>query len=202
MSPSDALEWLTLREPRPVCELVDPPRDLRALVLDGVVVEVWPGRLRATDLGVTPRDRARAVRADVPRGAVVARRSALWVHTGSFRPATVEVAGAGRRSSTPRAQVHADELGPADVVDVGGVAVTSRERTAVDLARWAPADAVEAWLACLARAGLRVDVVAALLEAAAGRPGVVRARAVLEAADLTPRRPRGASPPPVPGRAQ
>lgn len=184
-----ALEWLALREPQPVRELVDPPRGLRALHLDGVAVEVWPGRLRAADLGVSPADRARAVRGDVPSGAVVARRSALWVHTGAFRPVELEVVAAGRRGSTARARVHSEVLGPADVTDLGGVAVTSLERTAVDVARWGPPDAVASWLGALARAGLQAEVVATTLEAASGRPGVVRARALLTDAGLTPGRP-------------
>ena len=184
----DALEWLALREPQPVRELVDPPRGLRGLHLDGVAVEVWPGLLRAVDLGVSPSDRARAVRGDVPSGAVLARRSALWVHTGAFRPAELDVVAPGRRGSTPRARVHSELLGPADVMGLGGVAVTSLERTAVDVARWGPPDAVASWLAVLAQAGLRAEVVAETLEAASGRPGVVRARALLAAAGLTPAR--------------
>ena len=75
--------------------------------------------------------------------------------------------------------MHAERLHPADVLRVGGGAVTSPARTAVDVARWAePADVAD-WVAALLLAGLRRADLGTALERAAGLPGIGRARDLL-----------------------
>jgi hypothetical protein len=147
---------------------------------DGLLVEVWPGVLRARDLPPGPAERVAAVHPLLPRGAVVARQAAVWAHTGRHRPRRLDVVLDGtRHRSTGAVLVHAERLHPADVLRIGGGAVTSPARTAVDVARWAdPADVAD-WVAALLLAGLRRADLGTALERAAGLPGIGRARDLL-----------------------
>lgn len=180
MSPAHALSWLTLPAPEPVLELAAHEPLARWGERDGVLVEVWPGVLRAVDLAAGPGDRARMLGAHVPPKTVVARQAAVWVHTGGFRPATLDVIAVERCRSTAHVQVHAEPLAPGDVVRLGGVAVTSIARTALDVARRAPEAQARDWVAALRRAGLTGDEAADAVRRAGPRPGIARARRVLD----------------------
>jgi hypothetical protein len=176
-----ALDWLLPRS-------VDPLRTVRGEGVaaqlaqrDGLVTELWPGLLVARDQPEGPAERLAAVAGLVPPGAVLARRSALWVHTGRYRPSRLDVVLAGRRHrSTAMVQVHLERTSDADVVPLPKGRVTSPARTAVDIARREPARQAVTWLAALhAGSDLRGDDVVRALERAGGLPGVTRARQLL-----------------------
>ena len=174
-----ALDWLHPTHVEPV-RSVPHSSAAEACRRDGLLVEVWPGVLRARDLTPGPGERVDAVRAFVPRGGVLARQSAVWVHTGASRPDRLDVVLTGtRHRSTGMVRVHAERLAEHDVVHVGGAPVTAPARTAVDVARWCPPRDVAAWVGALARSGLTGAEVAVALETATGLPGVSRARELL-----------------------
>jgi hypothetical protein len=149
---------------------------------DGLLVEVWPGRLRARDLGVTLEDRARAIVRLLPPRAVACRQTAVWVHTGQFRPPALDVVLASRGTASAAVRCHAESLPAGAVVEIEGLRVTSPARTAVDVARWAGPGQAGALLGALRRAGLPEDEVRLALEQARGLPGVGRARELLATA--------------------
>lgn len=173
-----ALDWLAPRAPEPIRDLPSDDPEARALLRDGLLVEIWPGVAYARDLDLRPSDRARVVAADVPGGTVVARSSAVWIYTGRFRPDRLEVLASGaRRRSTPRAVVHSEPVAPSDVVRIGPLDVTTSERTALDIARWEPDEGrAMAWIGVLCAVGLDPHALAAAMRRADGRPGIERAR--------------------------
>ncbi len=134
----------------------------RRLVRDGDLLPVTDDVAVPAGVPVTAAVRGAALAARVPPRAVVVGETALWVHCGGVPDHDLELA---YRSSVFR-------LG-ADSVDVGGVRVTTPERTAVDLACRLPhGSAVEA-LVALARAGADLRAAQLMLEArsrAVGRP--------------------------------
>lgn len=179
MSRARALDWLHPTHVDPVRSVPHSPAD-EACLRDGLLVEVWPGVLRARDLTPGPGERVDAVRAYVPRGGVLARQSAVWVHTGSARPERLDVVLAGtRHRSTGMVRVHAERLAEHDLVHIDGAPVTAPARTAVDVARWCPPHDVAAWVGALALSGLTAAEVTVALESANGLPGVSRARELL-----------------------
>lgn len=116
--------------------------ELSAARLDGDVVEL--GEVYApADLVETAALRAASL---VPltegvRGAAFAGMSAAWIHgAGDTPPELHELQSAtGRRlraSANRRLLVHDPVLESVDVQRVGGVAVTTPERTLIDLLRW------------------------------------------------------------------
>lgn len=173
-----ALDWLAPRAPEPIRDLPSDDPEARTLLREGLLVEVWPGIAYARDLHLRPADRAQVISVHVPGGTVVARCSAVWIHTGRFRPDRLEVLAAGaRRRSTPRVVVHSEPVGPTDAVRIGPVDVTTRERTALDVARWEPDEGrAMAWIAALRAEGLDADALATVTRRADGRPGIERAR--------------------------
>ena len=76
------------------------------------------------------------------RGAVAGYSAAELLGASSGPPgAPAEVLLTGPRCQSYRCEglrVHRDRIGPDEITRVGGVAVTTPERTAFDLARWAP----------------------------------------------------------------
>ncbi len=124
-------------------------------------------------------DRAAALRAEVPVGAVVARRAALWVHTGCATASVLDVVLPERHRSCGRLVVHGDRLAAQDVLLIGGLRVTAVARTAVDLARWEDPEQVRRWFPRLVEAGLTEVALAGAMERAARIAQVSRARRVL-----------------------
>jgi hypothetical protein len=181
MGRAGALDWLAPRGPEPVLEVTADDPGTRAALREGLLVEIWPGVLRARDLPVAPHDRTRAIGRAVPRDGVACRQTAVWIHTGQFRPEALDVVVPGRRRSSAHTRVHAEALPPGAVVLVGAVRVTSRARTAVDVARWAEAEVAHDWLRALSREGLREADLETALEQARGLPGIARARWLLAA---------------------
>ncbi len=156
--------------------------ELASLRADGLVVAVAGGVHLVADLAGDPAARARALAELLPSRAVAAGGAAAWVH-GAGPPADPVDAllppGAGPSATgVPGLRVRCAALEAADVVRVGGVAVTSPTRTASDLARSDDAGAVPRLRALLARGVDPGDVLASL----AGRRHATRARLVVAAA--------------------
>ena len=85
----------------------------------------------------------------------------------------------------------ADRLNPGDTCRVGGVAVTTPARTALDLACWYPPTKSVAAIDALARAtALKISDIEVLLERARGRRGVARARRAVQLADAGAQSPK------------
>jgi len=154
---------MTFRVPGVLDERTMPDAALRAAVLDGELYRIGEA-YRSIDLPVDAAARAASLERATGGGAILAGRTAAWVwgvipglpeprerimppHRGiGHSPAPVLP---GWRTRTVR-------LGAAEVALVGGVAVTTARRTAIDLAC---ADSSEdAWLAGLvALAGLSIE---------------------------------------------
>jgi very-short-patch-repair endonuclease len=150
---------------------------------------LWAGRWLRTSVpavyalpGWVPTWRSVLVAASL-KGAVPSHRAAaaLWgLREGSHVEVTVQ-RGTNHRLG-PHVRVHQSPLDRRDRARVGGVPVTTVERTLVDLAAVAPEAAVENALESALRLRLTtVERVAGRLRelAAPGRPGVAGLRAVL-----------------------
>lgn len=183
--------------PRPdVRSRVVRPRDVggraawSVLVRDGVLEVVRRDEDAAVVAGTPtgPATRAGLLRARVPSGAVVAARTAAWVHAG---PAADD---GGRLDLTYRAGGHRpavwgqglcwqSPLLADDVVDLAGVRVTDPVRTAVDLAlHVVPADDAARRVGTLVRVcGIELADVGRRLERRVRAVGRPRARDVLRA---------------------
>lgn len=182
MRDSSPLADLLPRSPSLVRVLDGAASDAQALVRDGLAVEVWSGVLWASDVPVGPVERAAAVGPLIPRGAVLARRVAVWIHTGLDRPSLVDVVLEDRHRKLVGLRIHSDRLDADDVCSRGRIRVTSLARTAVDVARWASEDEVGRWVPSLALAGLGEPALLDCLTRAAGLPHVARARRLLDSA--------------------
>lgn len=188
--PAPPLSALLDGPPRPRPVLVRPEQvggtpAWRDLVHAGALRVVRDDAAVPARVPLTPDVRAAALAARVPAHAVLAGRTAAWVHTGVPRPRSgdpVELAfGSGRHRPEVWAGVRVWQ-GPglvADSVLLGGVRVTTPVRTVVDVAlREPPAQAVAIVLA-LARAGADLDAAGRQLERRVRVVGRPRARGVL-----------------------
>ena len=168
------------------------------LIRDGIAQHVWDAVAIPADLPETPRIRATAVSWLVPPRGVVGRSAAVWVHTGGPRPGRIDVLVAPRARRPdphPLRVAHESALPPGDVVAVGPVRVTTVERTAVDVARWAGKDTAPLLERLVRGAGLDPARAIRLLDALPGHRGTRDARVALvalarsvpaAAADLSP----------------
>jgi len=116
--------------------------ELAAARLDGDVVELGEAYAPA-DLVETSVLRASSLTSLIAgmHDVAFAGMSAAWIHgAGDSAPEPHELqSAAGRRLRAPatrRIIVHDPVLDPADVQHLGGVAVTTPERTLIDLLRW------------------------------------------------------------------
>lgn len=154
----------------------------QALLRDRVTRLVFGEVAIAADRPESPAVRATAALPLVPPRGVIGRAAAVWVHAGGPRPERIDVmvAANGRRPDPHPLRVpHECALPECDVVGVGPLRVTSVERTAVDVARWLPAQAATPLLARLAdRAGLDPGRALGLLATLPGHRGkrVARSR--------------------------
>lgn len=161
-----------------------------ALVRDGVTRSVWGDLTVPSDVPVDRRLRAAAFRGLVPGRAVVGRRSAVWVHTGEHPPRRVDVLvppRSRRPDPHPSRTTYECALPAGDVVDLGGLRVTTVQRTGLDVARWCTAADARDLLASLLRAGFDVASAREELTRLPGYAGTLAAAAVL--ASLDPRAP-------------
>ncbi|MCK9793505.1 hypothetical protein M1843_07090 [Isoptericola sp. 4D.3] len=190
------------------------PRDVggraawQVLVRDGAL-EVVRGDLAVpTGTPVAPALRASLLAAEAPTGAVLAGRSAAWVHAG--RPAAgptgppLDVtypAGGHRPELWGAGLVWQSPLLRDDTVRLGGARVTTPLRTAVDVALHVPGDQAAASLVRVVVdvCGLDLDDAATLLERRVRAVGRPRARRVLDRARALPSEHAGDPPGDLPG---
>jgi hypothetical protein len=131
--------------------------ELRAMALDGLLVNVLEAGYIGSTEAVTPAHRALAAAAVLPAGfrrkVVLGRLTAAWVYGCAPPEAKVTVLLDHRYRATSQGRcrsvrIHEVSLGASDTVGMAGVPVTSPLRTALDLAVHAPdEDAVPALLA-------------------------------------------------------
>jgi hypothetical protein len=163
-----------------------PAVELRAAELDGDLCSLGHA-FTIGDLPETAESRALSLESHVPSGAVLADRSAAWVWGWSpertaLRLCVAKTARIG--SNTRRAhQVREAAIDPDEIHVVGGVPVTSPERTLIDLARFDERDDIAGLLARGIRAGgMSPEVVWAALDRRPASAGRRRARVRLIAA--------------------
>lgn len=152
----------------------------QTLLRDGHLVEVREGFALVAGVDETAALRAGTFAGDVTAGLALARHSAAWVHTGGA-PATARTCVVYRPgTSRPRTRLWLDAvqapLRPWDVEDVGGVAVTTPVRTAMDLATWGTEDQSRQALLRLAAAGADLRAAAVQLDRTTGWRGARVAR--------------------------
>ncbi|WP_169078221.1 type IV toxin-antitoxin system AbiEi family antitoxin [Microcella alkalica] len=171
-----------------------PAVELRAAELDGELGGL-AGGWAVTDAPVTAAARAAAVAPGVPARAILIERCAAWVWGWTAEPSPVRVCvarsarigtSARREGRIREAEIDADEIRT-----LGGVSITSPERTLVDLARFDERDDVVALLAAgIVAAAMPSEAVAAALDRRRSAAGRRRARERLAAAlDLAHRAP-------------
>lgn len=179
-------------------------QELQAMAVDGVVTRLFQRGYLPPGARATPQLRARAAALIIPpavRARVVAgRMTAAWIYDGTQEPDRLALlVDAGHRVSGLRSMrgctLHEVRLGPFDVVNFGGLLVSSPLRTALDIALHVEADrAVPALRALLARPelGVRLRLLRVAVEAS---PRLPHKKAALEKlAALVP----GALPGPLP----
>jgi hypothetical protein len=153
-----------------------------ALLRDGLVDEVHAGfGVLAGTLG-SPQARARSLTTRVPREIVVGRRSAAWVHTGGRRPDKVSVLYAPhgyRPRDAPHLEIAQATMRSWESQTLGGVQVTTPERTALDVATWCDDDSAHTVLVRLAHHGVDLEDAVVRLTTHAHWRSAERARARL-----------------------
>lgn len=146
--------WLVERSrTAPDAALAVGPSQPRAVLdvmkAEGLVDYLGAGIYLPRDSTVCRASRARAFERLVPERGVLALEAAAWVH-GAPRPRppfVVLTSGAvGPRRVTEDVRLMESPLPTSDVVDVGGVPVTSAARTAADIARWGEDETARACL--------------------------------------------------------
>lgn len=160
--------------------------------IDGVLAPVAGDAFRIAQGEESAGHRAAALFNQVPAAlaprAALGQLSAAWVYGCAPPPETVAllVNPGGRSAALPPfsgCTLRQVRLGPQDVVTIGGVPVTSPLRTALDVARSAPASAARPVLEAMARTpSLHCPLprIRMALLAAAHVPGKVRGQALVQ----------------------
>lgn len=129
--------------------------ELTAARLDGDVVDIGDAYIPA-DLVESADVRAASIAAIVQPGTAVCGPSAVWVHGACDAPPNTHhlrraVTRRIRAVQDPRVRYHDTPLPPEDLELIGGVTVTTPERTVIDLALAGHRDsALDHWLSVLA----------------------------------------------------
>ncbi|MHA7133072.1 hypothetical protein [Oerskovia turbata] len=169
------------------------------LVRCGALVRLREGIAVRVTTRLTPALRAESLALLVPPRTVVGGASAAWVHSGFPASPGLEVVcplGVHRPPPLPGRTARQSALLRPEIAVLGGVCVTTVERTAVDVACLAdPALAPTVLRALRQHAGLDVEAALRALDLRHRRTGRPRARALL--ADLLgPPVPAGGTPTP------
>lgn len=161
--------------------------ELRAAALDGELGAIGAA-FAITDLPPTAEARAASLAGDLPDRAILADRTAAWVWGWTIErpsPPRLCVSMSARIASPSRRALRAREvvIEVDEIRDLAGTAVTSPERTLIDIARFDEgADAVELLAAGISAADLEPDAVLAALDRRPAAAGRRRARERLVAA--------------------
>ncbi|PRX06780.1 UNVERIFIED_ORG: hypothetical protein CLV66_102111 [Actinomadura viridilutea] len=115
--------------------------------------------------------------------AVIARRTAAWIWGLDVLPPGVDERRWDVEVALPGHGEAGDELSDEDIVEEGGVKVTSMARTALDCARWLPRREAVAALDQFLRRGVDPASLAAMARGLAGSPNARRLRDVLRLGD-------------------
>ncbi|MCR6690131.1 hypothetical protein [Cellulomonas sp.] len=193
-----------LPRPRPLPRLVRRD-DLSSaawtgMLLDGALTPLWGGVAVTGTPPPSAADRAAALAPLLTRRGVVGREAAAWVHTGAAPPARACVlvpCGVRRPDPAPGRYCAEALLGEDDVALVGGVPVTTVDRTALDVARWLPREVALPALVALVGVGLDLAAARRGLQALRGRAHVRDAHAVVDDAcrQVSAPAPRPTAPP-------
>ncbi len=179
--------------------------ELQAMAADGVLIRLFQRGYLPPGARATPHLRARAVALAIPRAVrarvVAGRMTAAWIYAGTQEPDRLALlVDAGHRISSLRSMrgctLHEVRLGPFDVVNFGGMLVSSPLRTALDIALHVEADrAVPALRGLLERPelGVRLRLLRIAIDAS---PRLPHKRAALEKLAALP---PGVGPGPLPG---
>ncbi|ACZ21686.1 hypothetical protein Sked_17590 [Sanguibacter keddieii DSM 10542] len=151
-----------------------------SLLRDGYLVEVRDGYALVAGVAESAGLRACTFAQEVTGGLVLARSWAAWVHTGGPPPRGRTCVVYRPGTSRPKARAWLDAvqapLRPWDVTELGGVALTTPVRTAMDLATWSTEDDARRALLRLAAAGTDLGEAALQLDRTAGWRGSAVAR--------------------------
>lgn len=168
--------------PRVLSEADLPLPELGAACLDGEVFRVAFGRFACVDECEDPALRARALSGLIPRPAILAGVSALWVYGLRSRPPgrlalCIDVTHRARIAPDTRWVVSERRLMSDDVGEVGGVRVVTPICLACDLLRAPAFSAEHVGLTgrLLAVGGISDSALGRKLEAGSGLPGGRRA---------------------------
>lgn len=164
--------------------------ELTAARLDGDVVDIGEAYVPA-DLIESADVRAASIAAIVQPGTAACGPSAVWVHGACDAPPNPHhlrraVPRRIRAVQSPRVRYHDTPLPSEDLVLIGGISVTSPERTMIDLALGGHRDpALDRWLHVLAAhdptlIGIARDRIRSLQRV----PGSRRAREILDRLDV------------------
>lgn len=145
------------------------------------------GLYASVDLTMDPRSLVAAVMRTAGSGLVAVLESAAILHGfGVLDRAPVQLAGGRHQTarSRPGVQIHGSKLDTADIVRVDGLATTTPERTAIDLARLRhPGDGLAAVDAALRARVCTEGSLAAELLRLSGHRGVIQARQLIRWGD-------------------
>jgi hypothetical protein len=162
---------------------VDGPRAvLDAMVRDGLLRHAAGPVYLPADAVRLAASRLAVLRLLAPEGSVVCRLAAAWAHGAGNCPDPVEVLRpralpAGRTPDGIR--VHESTVPPHEVLERDGVRLTTRARTAADVARWLPEEAAAPVVAGMLAGGLAADDVLEVLDRARRYRGAVRGRGLV-----------------------
>jgi hypothetical protein len=140
------------------------------------------------DLPIDHRARCAAVALILPGRTAIGGPSAAHLWGSELLqgdpPVSVVTPREKRMLRLPRISVHHTVLAPEDIIELGGVPVTTPVRTAFDVGRRLPrTDAVILFDALLRRSALDAGALAELARQRSGWPGIARLRAVMSLAD-------------------
>lgn len=163
-----------------------PAAELRAAELDGELGMLGDAYL-VTDEPTTPAARAASLRSRVAPRTILVDRGAAWVWGWTVELASVRVcvAKTARVGSSARraGRIREAAIDEDEIHELGGIAITSPERTLIDLARFDERDDIARLLAAgIVTGGMTDEVVRAALDRRPASAGRRRARERLAAA--------------------
>lgn len=180
----------TVQEPFTPAMLGTSAQAWATLMRDGDIVEVRPGFAVGPAAVITAELRALSLLQVVPRGVIVGRATAAWVHTGygdGPRVCVLYAPGGHRPRDAGRLEVCQATVRPWETDTVtaptgAALVVTTLVRTAMDVATWCAPQVCAGLLDRLVAAGLDVDEALHRLDLVASWRGAETARTRLLAA--------------------